>query len=73
MTDILAILDDELNRTPHDAYMYRPLRRSVVAAAAAEIRRLRVQVAAIRNELAAIAVETTNDRNAQALRGSNQP
>lgn len=43
MTDILSILDDELDRTPHDAYMCRPLRRSVMAAAAAEIRRLRVQ------------------------------
>lgn len=69
MTDILTILDDELDRTPHDAYMCRPLRRSVMAAAAAEIRRLRVQVAAIRSELATMAEEPEPRLNSGAGRG----
>lgn len=42
MIDILQRLDDELDRTPHGHYTCKPLPRAVVAAAAAEIRRLRI-------------------------------
>ena len=44
-SDVLATLDSLLDRTPHDAYICAPLKRSTVAAIAAEIRRLRVQLA----------------------------
>jgi len=68
--DVLAELDRLLDATPHGSHVCKPLKRAVVAAAAAEIRRLRVQVAmrrdpfehafpdAIRNDLAAM----ENDR-----------
>ena len=49
-SDVLAMLDELLDRTPHDAYICPPLKRSAVAAIAAEIRRLRVQVAMHTNE-----------------------
>ena len=54
MIDILLRLDDELDRTPHDHYACRPLPRSVVAAAAAEIRRLRVTVELQRMQIDAL-------------------
>lgn len=43
--DVLAELDRLLDATPHGSHVCKPLKRAVVAAAAAEIRRLRVQVA----------------------------
>lgn len=43
--DVLAELERLLDATPHDHYVCAPLKRSVVAAATAEIRRLRSQVA----------------------------
>lgn len=57
MIDILERLDDEVDRTPPEAYSCRPLPRTVVAAAA-EIRRLRVEVATLRRRLE----ELTNSR-----------
>jgi hypothetical protein len=43
--DVLAELDRLLDATPHGSHVCKPLKRAVVAAAAAEIRRLRVQLA----------------------------
>ena len=54
MIDILLRLDEELDRTPANQHVCKPLRRSVVAAAAAEIRKLRVQVALQRMQLDAL-------------------
>ena len=51
MIDILSRLDDELDRTPANSHACRPLPRGVVAAAAAEIRRLRVTVELQRSEI----------------------
>jgi len=56
--DILERLDSELDTTPPEAYTCRPLPRAVVAAAAAEIRRLRVEVAHLKSRLE----ELTNSR-----------
>lgn len=58
MIDILERLDEEIDRTPPEAYTCRPLPRTVVAAAAAEIRRLRVDVARLKSHLE----ELTNTR-----------
>lgn len=58
MIDILDRLDEEIDRTPPEAYTCRPMPRAVVAAAAAEVRRLRVEVAALRRRLE----ELTNSR-----------
>ena len=58
MIDILERLDTELDATPPEAYTCRPLPRTVVAAAAAEIRRLRVEMATMRRRLE----ELTNSR-----------
>jgi hypothetical protein len=54
MTDILERLDNELDMTAHDQYICRPLPRSVVAAAAAEIRKLRMLLAFQRDLLEAV-------------------
>ena len=43
--DVLAELDRLIDATPHGNYVCTPLKRSTVAAAAAEIRRLRYQAA----------------------------
>jgi len=45
VSDILAELDRALDQTPEHVYMCRPLTRRTVAAAAAEIRRLRAVLA----------------------------
>ena len=58
MMDILDRLDAELDRTPDDSYACRPLPRTVVAAAAAEIRRLRVEIVRAKARLE----ELTNTR-----------
>ena len=62
MTDILERLDDELDRTPHGSYACKPLPRSVVAAAAAEIRRLRIQNELQRMKLDALTYEPNETR-----------
>lgn len=58
MIDILERLNSELDTTPPEAYICRPLPRTVVAAAAAEIRRLRVEVARLKSHME----ELTNSR-----------
>jgi hypothetical protein len=59
--DILERLDEELDRTPANQHVCKPLRRGVVAAAAAEIRRLRVQVALLQHAAPEAAPEPVND------------
>ena len=49
--DILSELDRLLDATPADNYVCKPQRRSTVAGAAEEIRRLRVQVGLLRRQL----------------------
>ena len=53
--DILSELDRLLDATPADNYVCKPLKRSTVAGAAAEIRRLRVQVGLLRRQLDEVA------------------
>lgn len=43
--DVLAELDRLIDATPHGNYVCTPIKRSTVMAAAAELRRLRYQVA----------------------------
>lgn len=64
MIDVLERLDAELDRTPHDAYICRPLPRTVVAAAAAEIRRLRAAIS-LQERLTAIVMALPDDSSDQ--------
>jgi hypothetical protein len=61
MIDILERLDAELDTTPHGHYTCRPLPRSIVAAAAAEIRRLRIDNARLARSIAELAATMSPD------------
>ena len=64
--DILTELDHVLDHTPPECFATPPLPRRIVAAAAAEIRRQRVLLAASKHALAMVATDQSRMENQAA-------